>query len=102
MFPKAYLRRQGVPTDKINCLANIVLLTSASNKMISQLSPSDYLPKVQREAENNLAEWLTSNLISEEAFNAALKNDYNTFLEARSRTLQDSMNELVGSPNLDL
>jgi hypothetical protein len=86
VFPKAYLRRQDVSPEKINCLANIVLLTSASNKQISQLSPSAYLPKVQQEAGDHLAQWLASNLISMEAFNAALKNDYHTFLEARSRT----------------
>jgi hypothetical protein len=98
VFPKAYLRRQSVSPERINCLANIVLLTSASNKLISQLSPSEYFPKVQREAGSHLVQWFASTLISMEAFNAALKNDYNTFLEAHSRTLQDAMNELVGNP----
>jgi hypothetical protein len=100
VFPKAYLRRQDVSQDKINYLANIALLTSASNKQISRLAPSKYFPKVQREAGGNLAQWLASNLI--EAFNAALKSDYSAFLEARAHTLQDAMYELVGSrdPNL--
>jgi hypothetical protein len=71
-----------VSPEKINCLANIILLTSASNKQISQLSPGEYLPKVQREAGDNLAQWLASNLISTEACNAALNNDYNPFMEA--------------------
>jgi hypothetical protein len=102
VFPKAYLRRQDVSQDKMNCLANIALLTSASNKQISRLAPSKYFPKVQREAGGNLAQWLASNLISMEAFNAALKSDYSAFLEARAHTLQDAMYELVGSrdPNL--
>jgi hypothetical protein len=102
VFPKAYLRRQDVSQDKINCLANIALLTSASNKLISHLAPSEYFPKVQREAGGNLAQWLASNLISMDAFNAALKNDYNAFLEARAHTLQNAMYELVGSPDPNL
>ena len=101
VFPRAYLQNQGVSRDKINCLANIVLLTSASNKRISQLSPSAYLPKVQQEAGDNLSTWLASNLISLEAFDAALNNDYDAFLKARSHTLQDAMNELTYSPDHD-
>jgi hypothetical protein len=37
----------------ISCLANIVLLTSASNKRIARLSADEYLPKVQQEARDN-------------------------------------------------
>lgn len=83
-FPKNYLERAGVRPQKINCLANFVMLTSASNKAISNTAPGDYLPKVAQAAGTHLQEWLASNLIPVEAWDPALRNDFDTFLRIRS------------------
>lgn len=95
-FPRDYLKSVGVPSSLSNCLANIVMLTSVSNKQISNRPPSDYLKDVEKAAGNNLDEWLASNLISDKAFKAALKDDYDTFIEERSLTIDSRVSQLTG------
>ena len=52
IFPQAFLKKRGVPTDKINTLCNFCFLPAGSNKKISQKRPSDYIftlvPKANR------------------------------------------------------
>jgi hypothetical protein len=43
IFPKAFLQKRSVPTDKINALCNFCFLPAGSNKKISQRQPSDYI-----------------------------------------------------------
>ena len=78
-----------------NCLANIIMLTSTSNKTISNRPPSDYLNDVVAAAGSNLTAWLESNLISEAAFNAAMKDDFETFVTERSKTIDSVISGLT-------
>ena len=96
LFPRDYLKGVGVNANNANCLANIIMLTSASNKRVSNRAPSDYLKETQAAAGNNLNDWLASNLISEEAFKAALKDDYTAFVTARSETINKAISLLGG------
>lgn len=91
-FPKAYLTKLGYSMNKINCLANIVCITSSSNKEISDRKPSEYLLDVERNAGPNLNNWLSSNLISEEAFQAAKNDDFEEFVKIRSRDIAERIN----------
>jgi hypothetical protein len=43
IYPKAFLAKRGVATDKINALCNFCFLPAGSNKKISQRQPSDYI-----------------------------------------------------------
>lgn len=43
IFPQAFLKGRGIPTDKINTLCNFCFLPAGSNKKISQKQPSDYI-----------------------------------------------------------
>ncbi|WP_075207470.1 GmrSD restriction endonuclease domain-containing protein [Archangium violaceum] len=86
-FPRKYLESCGEKADRINALANIVLLTSASNKTISASKPSIYLKEVEKAAGPSLAQWLDSNLIPMSAFKAGLKNDFDGFLEERAKAI---------------
>ena len=54
-----------MPQPAINALANFIMLTSASNKKISDRAPSEYLKDAQAAAGPKLHEWLASNLISD-------------------------------------
>ena len=92
-FPKAYLKSQGYPASKINSLANIICLTSSSNKIISDRKPSEYIVEVETAAGDNLKDWLKSNLISEEAYAAAKEDDFEKFLELRSKTIAEEINK---------
>lgn len=94
-FPRDYLNGMGIEASRANSLSNIIMLTSASNKKISNRPPSEYLKKVQAEAGHEFKRWLTSNLISEEAFSAALNDDYNSFLMARSKTIDEAVTQLA-------
>lgn len=90
-FPKAYLEAIGVQGGVVSALANMILLSSASNKEISASRPSEYLKKVRDAAGESLQVWLASNLISAEALEAAEKNDFVAFLEARAKTIHEAL-----------
>lgn len=89
IFPKAFLEGKHVSSNKINCLANFVMLTSASNKYILKRSPSDYFKEVAENAGANLGALLESNLISSDAFHAALDDNFDKFIDLRSETIHN-------------
>ncbi len=91
-FPKAFLKLSGYKMNKINALANIICLSSSSNKIITDRKPSEYLTDVEKAAGRNLDKWLESNIISTEAFNAAKNDDYENFLKIRSKDIADKIN----------
>ena len=95
-FPQKYLRQRDVKLSKVNSLANRILLTSASNKKIQTKAPSEYLCWVMDNAGDNLERWLSSNLISMEAFEAAIEDDFEKFLDLRAETIHNGVMELTG------
>jgi hypothetical protein len=98
-FPQAYLAREKGQSAQSNLVANIVMLTSASNVAIKDSSPKDYLTQIiETDGRDELVSRLQSCLVSEEALSAALENDYERFLDARSKTLQAHALELCGEP----
>jgi hypothetical protein len=93
-FPQAYLKREGYGRARINALANFVMLTSDSNKDISDSRPSEYLPRVEAAAAGrgeDVTRWLAANLISPDAFEAAKNDDVDTFLALRARTIHEAL-----------
>ena len=101
-FPQAYLTREHGDSAQPNLVANIVLLTSVSNIAIKDSSPKDYLTQIiETGGRDELLSRLQSCLVSEEALNAALENDYDGFLNARSTTLQKHALELCGETDTD-
>lgn len=94
-FPQAFLKKttKGSP----HLVSNIILLTSVSNITIRDQAPSAYLKAIiDRDGEQTVLARLESNLISKEALAAALIDDYDEFLQARSATLQARALELCG------
>jgi hypothetical protein len=77
-------------------LANFVMLTAASNKRITNRAPSDYLKEVKKGLGANLDKVLSSNLISPAAFEAAMNDDYDTFLAERAKGIATVMSGLTG------
>lgn len=72
------------------------MLTSASNKAISDSAPSLYLPSIAKTAGSKLPALLASNLIPEKAFEAALKDDFDTFSRLRSEYIHQAVLEKTG------
>ncbi|MEV4919005.1 DUF262 domain-containing protein [Streptomyces tirandamycinicus] len=96
-FPRDFLKSRDVPSGRANAAGNIVLLSSISNIKISNSAPSQYLKElVDSIGRDNVIERLGTLLVSEEAFERALANDYPGFLEARSTTLHERALRLVG------
>ena len=83
-FPEDHLKGRGYSKKQIYPLSNFIMLSSASNKRITNRAPSDYLRDVERAAGQNLDTWLASNLIPQEAYECAKNDDYDGFLRARS------------------
>lgn len=81
-FPKAWLESNRIcGSDEANCIANFVLLTSSSNKEISDSSPMDYLMRVKAKAGNGYNALMESNLIPQAALKAAESNDFRSFID---------------------
>lgn len=96
-FPKAYLSRVGVEPRRSNAVANIVLLTSHSNIQIRDTSPSDYLGKLHADlGEDELCRRLARSLVPQDALLAAFDDQYQSFLDYRSKELHRRAMELVG------
>lgn len=96
-FPQAYLRDQKVSAAQANLVANIVMLSSASNIHIKDASPRYYLTKIiNQDGREQVVQRLATCLVSEAALDAALENDYESFLQQRSITLQQYALQLCG------
>lgn len=102
-FPKGYLAKNGIGQRKSNAIANIVFLTSHSNIQIRDKAPSEYLNEIAAKVGADvLRQRLSSLLISEEAFQAAMNDDYDQFLKVRAADLQERALALVGEPDASL
>jgi hypothetical protein len=96
-FPQRYLERCQKGSDP-NLVANIVLLTSKSNIHIRDKAPSQYLQEIAAEiGRRELESRLRSNLVPPEALDAALADDYNSFLDLRSKYLHEHAERLTGT-----
>ena len=95
-FPRDYLKNAGISAVRINSLTNIIMLTSASNRRISNRAPSDYLADVEKAAGSELQPWLDSNLVPLEAFEAAKLDDFGLFLTLRAQAIQRTVYEMAG------
>lgn len=104
-FPRDYLENRGVARQRINALANLVMLTSDSNKKISNRAPSDYLRDVEEAANHasiDIQNWLDLNLISQDAFAAARADDFERFLSLRAQTVHTHVLGLAGWAESDV
>ena len=95
-FPKAYLTANGFTPRRANAIANVVLLTSISNIRTRDTAPSTYLEALRSEVgEEELRRRLALSLIDDSAYLAALDDDYEMFLDLRSKHLQQTALALV-------
>lgn len=96
-FPRAFLRSQGVSSAAANVCGNLIMLTAHSNNWVSDRPPSRYLRDLADiEGEGPLRQRLRTCLVEEDAYQAALRDDYDTFLRARSETLHQRLMQLIG------
>lgn len=107
IFPRAYLINKKKTRDEINVLLNMTFLSMESNIFISDKAPSIYVRELlagfvkeglsDRLAKQKLVDMFRSHLISEDAINAMLDDDYERFLDARAVALLGHL-EALGVP----
>ena len=91
-FPKAYLAEHYKLAEP-NLMANITLIDGYLNKhKIGKLPPSQYIAKFDGE-NDNLSESLESHLIGDLDEFGITKDDYETFIEQRSRAIVKVINK---------
>lgn len=105
-FPRAFLRSRGVNNARANVCGNLVMLSSVSNIWVSDRPPSQYLQDLADiEGEPALRRRLSTCLVEEEAYQAALRDDFDTFLRVRAETLHRRLMGLINSaaevPNVE-
>ena len=87
-FPRAHLKSIGI-SSKSNVLANIIMITSGSNKLISDTAPSCYVPKIIDALGDDTDEVFESNLLPKPSqFNYSVAS-YEEFLNARGQLLTE-------------
>ena len=97
LFPRDYLKGKRISIGRSNSAANIVLLTSASNIRITNRAPSEYLGElIAQVGRHETLRRCATLLVSEQALDAALADDYQAYLLARAATLQELALSLVG------
>lgn len=92
IFPKAFLRRNGISSKDANNLGNIAFLTKECNLSIGSTPPVEYLPEVASDWPGALeSQWIPMN---RELWKV---ENYHQFLDARRHLLADSANEMLAS-----
>ena len=95
IFPQAYLKSSGYKQSAIDVHANICLLSRGNNTTISDQRPSVYFKELETQLGSNLESVLSSNYIDNDAYEAALMDDYEFFIGLRSETLLSAARSLI-------
>ena len=98
IFPEAFLRDAIPDLEKqtINSLANQTLIGSSTNRKISKKAPSEYLRELEQKHGDKLPELLRAHFINEQALSAMRSDDYINFLNFRSKSIVEKIQESIG------
>lgn len=94
VYPRAFLKAIG-ESGSSNVLGNIVMLTSASNKAISDSPPSKYMPPLVASLGTNCDAVFASNLLPAPSGFDYEKATYTDFLIERGKLLTDHVTKLI-------
>jgi hypothetical protein len=92
IFPRAFLKTQGVADSKANSVCNFCYLPADANKKISRKAPSDYIFNIVPSTNRHLI--LQSNLMPID-LDVYLKDDYEAFLTKRARLVVERLASMV-------
>lgn len=96
IFPKGFLRSQGIKEKKVTDLVvNFCLIDSELNKSISGTSPKEYFTQF-REQNIDLKKAIISHLISADEDSGIWSNDYKSFIEQRAEILLRQVKNRIG------
>ena len=92
-FPYSRYKDFGITQDDINSLLNFAFISKSLNLAISNKRPSEYLSYYANNS-NQLQEWLKTHFIQLDAYNAAIHNNFEDFVEARGKQILERINML--------
>ena len=98
IFPKSKAKQYGADDD-INSVLNRTLIFEKTNLWITNKDPSDYLSEImskQNIDEQEMRKRLATHLISSEAFDCMLKNDFAGFIKAREKIVIEEISKMAG------
>ena len=90
-FPNSLASKLGVKSEEINSLLNFAFISKHLNLEISNKYPSKYL-QGYTETNPNLIDHLKTHFIENEAYQAALNDDFHSFIEARGKAILSAIN----------
>jgi hypothetical protein len=98
IFPRNYLRTQGVEDEMINSIANIMFLPANINKSSNfSDSPKEYLNEIDNpELEDALETHLIPNLDE----SGLIENNYDRFLNYRAQQILNKLEEVTGEEDI--
>ena len=97
IFPRDWLKNNDHPDwDEINCIANIMLVPRDQNLKTGSQPPSNYMLKFKEDAGAKWTKWLKTHAIDAAAERALLKDEFEVFIERRSRLIATMANEAMG------
>jgi hypothetical protein len=104
LFPKDYLRKNGLERGKYNQIANYVFMQSEINIKVGNKPPKDYFGLINQQIENNntlvsgisnqteLLENLKANCVPTEIMNMSI-DDYSEFLVLRRKLMAQKIKQ---------
>ncbi len=92
-FPYSRYKDFGITQDDVNSLLNFAFISKSLNLAISNKRPSEYLSYYANNS-NQLQEWLKTHFIQLDAYNAAIHNNFEDFVEARGKQILERINML--------
>lgn len=92
-FPYSRYSDFNITPDDVNCLLNFAFISKVLNGAISNKLPSDYLSIYSNE-NANIEQDLMSHFIDSAAYNAAKRNDFESFVVARGALILAKINML--------
>jgi len=96
IFPRSKAKKYGAGDD-IDSILNRTLIFEKTNRFISNKDPSDYLSKIIKDQnidEQKLRERLSTHLISPEAFDCLLNDNFTGFINAREKTVKEEFDNI--------
>ncbi|WP_248896091.1 GmrSD restriction endonuclease domain-containing protein [Haloplanus halobius] len=98
IFPRNYLRTQGVEDEMINSIANIMFLPANINKSSDfSDSPQEYLNEIDNP---QLEDALETHLIPNLDESGLMENNYDRFLNYRAQQILNKLEEVTGEEDI--
>ncbi|MDX2119255.1 MAG: DUF262 domain-containing protein [Planctomycetota bacterium] len=99
-FPRAFLKKRSVPSDRINHVANITIVDDYLNKReIKAKAPSVYM-KAFKKGNKQLADTMATHLIDPDAY-GVWDDDYELFLKERCKAISKKLRGWVPKRPVD-